>query len=418
MDRSDFTRYLRALGPPTLRAPGRIEALIAAAEFLGMPAWRAASGAVYDRFGSWQWLFENCPTYFEADKRAHRQAREAPACAWVAEAHLDGPDDGERSRPSSLARVPERSIVRPARIRVTVRVDAEVSDAEKLLRVFLPAPLETDVQREVTLVDASSATVRDAFARELGFVYGADVRPRGTLAHASASFELSRFEVETRGFEPPASRAPEGATAAHAIATASALSDSYSRAFVLYDWMMRVGRYEKRRVPCRCGPCAAREFDQARAGHCITLAHAFVHYCGMVGGRARPVRGAMFTYLRDGREGVYGSVVPGEPVIGHTWAEFEVEGVGWLPVEFDPLVIKAATRRNCPDDELRASLARDYAFYRHVYFGGLDNQHLTFSESVLAIPPIVAYDPVAPPGKRFRPLDPMRTVFTMEARYL
>jgi hypothetical protein len=405
LERDLFVDFLCSIGPPSLRSPGLVGAMLDAAEALGMPAWTTASGMVYHRGLSWQWLFENWPSFFEAEKRAHREVR--VHAGWV-------PEKRAPLHPACLGK--QRLLASPTALRVSVRLEARL-DGElrtQRMRAFLPAPLSLDAQTGVALVDASHPEVRAAFHTELGYIYGAELPGGESRLLLEASFDVTRYETRTVGLEQPGSRAPEEASEATLIAAASSQADPYARAFTIYEWIIRTCRYEKIATACACGECSARAMFERRAGHCITCSHAFVHLCGLAGVRARPVRGVMFTYVRDAERGVYGCSVPVEPVIGHTWAEFEVPGVGWLPVEFDPLVVKAASRRNCVDPELLAQLGGDFAFYARIYFGNLDAQRVVFSNSVLSIPWLVALDPRRPRGSRWTPVDSKRIRYTVE----
>ena len=196
------------------------------------------------------------------------------------------------------------------------------------------------------------------------------------------------------------------------LSAAKALDDPWRRAGVIYDWMLRVGRFERTAEPCVCFECAEQAFVRRRSGHCVLLAHAFVKLCERVGVRARPVRGATFTYARPG--GGFGYSGFREPVLGHTWAEVEVPGVGWLPVELAPLVVQGASPHNCIDPGLREVLARDAAHYREAYFGGLDNQHITYSAGVLAVPYAVARVDARAEGERWVPIDQDRQRHRLE----
>jgi transglutaminase-like putative cysteine protease len=86
-----------------------------------------------------------------------------------------------------------------------------------------------------------------------------------------------------------------------------------------------------------------------------------------------------------------GAGIPTRPVAGfivyndkltlrHYWAEFYLEGFGWVPV--DPVLGGGAQFGNFPS--LEEEKPSDY------YFGNLDNQHITFSRGVTPVRPMLS----------------------------
>lgn len=415
MSRAEFIEYMLGVGPPTLLTRATVESLLEQGEQLGLPWWEGKEGPIYDRFRSWNWIFNRSPAFFEADARAHRATRER--AAHVPEGRAGGvccPDRGTAGR--------SRVLARPQRYRLTVGVDVSLEGVEPStrLRAYLPYPLETSAQRDIRFFGSTPDSLEKALVPEIGYIYGAELaagdEPRRRIEYRA---ELTISEIHSHGFGPPPPPPSYDASLPAVLAEiGSGDGDPYRRAWLLYDWMLGTGRYEKTLNRCLCPKCSARDFEHQRAGHCIVMAHAFLEYCEAVGVRARPAKGVMFTYPRDDSGQRFGCSVPGEPVIGHTWAEFEVPGVGWLPVEFDPIVIKAASARNCYDRALRERLQADYDFYRAFYFGNLDNQRIVCSLSALDIPYLCRYDPSQPRGARWVPVEPQRLRFTMEVEYL
>src|SRR5262249_6007232 len=122
LEREAFVEFMRSIGPPSLRAPGVVEAMLDSAEFHGMPTWQGRAGAVYDRARSWQCLFERWPPFFEADKRAHREVR--ARAGWVPEAPPKAPPPGSG---------PRRSLGNPTAMRLTIRLEARLDAREREL---------------------------------------------------------------------------------------------------------------------------------------------------------------------------------------------------------------------------------------------------------------------------------------------
>ncbi len=104
-------------------------------------------------------------------------------------------------------------------------------------------------------------------------------------------------------------------------------------------------------------------------GDSYTYSVLFAAMCRAAGIPARPVAGVL----------IYNN----KQSINHYWAEFYLEGYGWIPV--DPALGDGARFGNFPlaDETQPASY----------YFGSLDNQHLTFTRGVIPVRQI------APEGK-------------------
>jgi hypothetical protein len=402
-----FVDYLSSIGPPGLDR-SLIPGILSSGMQLGMPYWEEGDAIVFDRARTWQWVFECVPLFFEADKRAHRDCRRSAELV-------------PELRPDVLTRSSEpggpRRVLGPfARYRVEVTVDIEgrADGASRRVRVFLPFPLERESQREPILTWASHDSLRKGLVP--GYVYGVDVELEPGRQKVGYACEVGVAEVRTLGL-PRSERPPKEQSLPEVLEEARRDPASpHVRARRVFDGMMEVGKYEKTLNACLCEACCARDFARSRRGHCIVFARAFVTYCRAVGIHARAVHGAMFTYRRGPDEDGFGCSVPGEPVIGHTWAEFEEPGVGWVPVEFDPLVIKAATPVNCWDDDLFAELQDDYVFYKTFYFGNLDAQHIVFSSSCLTIPYALEAVESPIPGHAFRPLTPAALRFDFKVR--
>jgi len=255
---------------------------------------------------------------------------------------------------------------------------------------------------------------------EFGYVYGAEFSV-GEAPRVSVSYtaEWTGYEIHSHGLmQALRPRAPQVPLDELLSDMQAGELDPIAKAWLIYDWMLTCGRFEKSWNPCLCLSCCARDFARDRVGHCIVLAHAFIAYCHRVGVPARPVRGAMFTHPRDTSGRRFGVAAEGEPVIGHSWAEFEAPGLGWLPVEFHAIVFRSTSERNCYDETLRQTLDGDFDFLRDFYFGGLDNQRMVCSRSSIQIMPVRYYDGLQPEGARWRPVPMQRLRDDLEIEYV
>lgn len=109
--------------------------------------------------------------------------------------------------------------------------------------------------------------------------------------------------------------------------------------------------------------------------HCGIYSHQFVQLCRQAGIPARRCAGFTFSAANG----------PGEPVAvsAHNWAEFYVEGLGWIPV--DPIFGDKEDKR------------------RSYYFGNMDNARLCVSKGRTHYPLPIWYKDAADATIRFTP---------------
>lgn len=136
-------------------------------------------------------------------------------------------------------------------------------------------------------------------------------------------------------------------------------NNPYLKAKILYDHVLKTLSYNA--SPVSINPAKALEQGQ---GDAYIYAVAFCALTRSAGIPSRPVAG----YL------VYNDKI----TVRHFWAEFYIEGFGWIPV--DPALGDGVRFGNFP-----AGLEKPEEFY----FGNLDNQHITFSRGVIQIKPIL-----------------------------
>ena len=127
--------------------------------------------------------------------------------------------------------------------------------------------------------------------------------------------------------------------------------NAWLRARALYDWVQR-------QVQLGAGRGGDAEATLAeRSGDSLDMAIAYVALLRAANVPSRPVAGYL---VRDP-----------QTVVAHHWAEFFLQGFGWVPVD---LVLGGGTDLIPLDPEL------DAASY---YFGNLDNRHLAFSKGLV-----------------------------------
>jgi hypothetical protein len=381
------------------------------AVFAGLESFSEGAETRYDRGAALDWLDENCPAYHEAHALARHEVR--------AHADLLPQVRGGRCCPERDAGPVRLTWSREQRYDVTLRFDVDTEDLEQgaRLRLFLPYPKETPAQRDIALVEADDA-ITAALVPELAYVYGAEYIVAGSTLDVSYRCRISSHETHLHGVPTEGLGRVRASSLDELVCEISRLPhDAIARAFAIFDWMMENVRYGRVAIPCICPDCSSAHVDRHRTGHCILLSQAFVGIARRVGLRARPVRGALFTYPRPTRSEtpVFGWQTLGEPPYAHTWVELEVPGIGLVPVEMHPVVFKTTSARNCLDPELRRARAEEAAFLRRFYFGGMDAQRVIFSESVLALPLCLVEDRRRPPEGRWQPLGWDRVRFAMEA---
>jgi len=371
-----------------------VRRLLAQGKQLGMPHWPTERGVVYDRARSTQWIWDHSPRHAEHDRRARRALRQRGGY---------GPDQRGSARCGEPCS--GRIVTRPIRYRVHSAIElGPAAQAGGRLRTFLPYPIETDAQRDVRLVSARPAGLEASLIPDTGYFHGFEFSP-GDLVEARLEFvcEVTVSEIHTHGRPTRLPSLPAGLTAAEVIAALRAHdAGAYERAWLLHDWMCRVGRHSKIVPACVCPDCAATAFDNHRAGDSRVFAHAFQRFCADLGLRARPVTGAPLSFSRHGVGPRYGHDGLGERPVSLVWTELEIPDLGSIPVDFP--APNRTTWRNCYDAELRSAAERDDRFDREFSFGHLDNQRIRYAPDSAAMPYLLRHDADQPPGDRWQPV--------------
>jgi transglutaminase-like putative cysteine protease len=143
----------------------------------------------------------------------------------------------------------------------------------------------------------------------------------------------------------------------------------YNQAQAVYNWIL-----ERLQPTEGSGEADILQAVDARKGGSYAYAVLFCALTRAAGIPSRPVAG----YVIDA----------GRRAFRHYWAEFYVEGIGWIPV--DPLLGEGSLRVGYPGTDFRP---------QEYYFGNLDAGHAAFSRGVILL------NPMKPEGRAIRRSD-------------
>ncbi len=263
---------------------------------------------------------------------------------------------------------------------VTYAVDIKTQKASgtNTLYVWMPRPTASAGQRNVQLLTRSM----DPFVEDHRGTALFQLKDliEGSAATLSLSYLVDVYAVETR--IKPGSIQNDGASAIRAAYTVATPlipgdnpeieklaarivgkeKDSYLRARKLYDWLLAQGGIRPDKPSAESLTGGALEALAAKKADAYAATMLFCALARALEIPAIPVSGFLIDKSRAS--------------FRHFWAEFWIDGFGWVPV--DPaLGAEAGPRELTP----RA----DAAAY---YFGNLDNQHLAFSRGQAILSPM------------------------------
>ena len=280
----------------------------------------------------------------------------------------------------------------------SVNVRAETAEAPNTLHLWVPAPLVSAAQRNAEMIfSAPEPFIRDYFGTSL---YRLENLRAGVGADVNLSWMVDVFEVRT-SVNPQAVRreavspirdahtgscswlpADDPRVRALAASVLGGETNPYLQARRVYDWMLGGGI----------------EWEERSAGDVFSAIES---------GRADPFLGALLfsTLLRA-------AGVPSQPVAGvlvgrdlrtasHHWAEFWIDGLGWIPADpamgasmsaaaenrgagpvpeaFFPAPVFAEPDEYYNDGETPEAAPKDWAAF---FFGNMDNRRIAFSRGV------------------------------------
>ena len=388
MPEPEFLHYLNLSSPANLGVE-ELRTLLQRNLSRGLPHIRQGSRVVFDRADSWNWLYDHEPVFFESDYRALEEKRR----------DFFHPVNGR----IALHRNRQRY-----RLTYTYRLYPSTLPSDISTRLFLPYPIPNPHQGDIELCTCAPDNLRTCFAPQAGFFYGYPIRAEET-APASVDFSYT-CELTVQGRMGPTSSPPLSACeyrrysaidpklAQEAVVKnffaklhLDSMDDPLEKAHHIYIQLAETKRFKKTKEPSQDLASSLRVVLNDNGGHCITLSNTFIALCRLQGIAAREVTGALAGYPSG--EGRFEMAVYNEILFGHTWAEVFAPGQGWVPVEFHGIVIgpQAATEDNVSDEMLRRHIAEVGVHYVDFYFGQLDCHRVVCSNSVKALPQLVAW---------------------------
>ncbi|GHU98080.1 hypothetical protein FACS189483_05630 [Spirochaetia bacterium] len=252
------------------------------------------------------------------------------------------------------------------RYAITYSVDimAQEASGSNSLYLWVPRPVSSASQRKVELLSRRTDPFVEDYRGAILYRLN-DLRP-GTRTGLALSYLVEVYTVETtvrpqqirssRGspletaYTLPSPRVPsdDGRIKAKAAEIVGREQNPYLKAQRIYQWLLREGGIQLEEVSG--GAIEALERQETDAYGAALLFCALARASGIP---ALPVAGVLVDRF---------------PATGrHFWAEFWIEGFGWIPV--DPALGAGAA-------STAFSLHADNAAF---YFGNLDNQRITFS---------------------------------------
>ncbi len=380
MSHRDFARQLSV---STVLNDEQIEAILVNGRNRQMPHEVRPDGIWYDRFDSWNWLYDNDTRFFARDYEARAEMR-------------------------SFFIHRKNGALHPAmehqRLRLTYTFTlSAVEDAIHNVRIFLPYPIATDFQTDIKLLSCSPMEMQEHFLPHAGFFYGypivcdfssgavytfsyvceltvhARAMDRATGVPTSGQFECYTTVDESLVEHPLVRRCWED------VGIDEGSSD-LEKARLLYDYLAKNKHFKKTKDNCQCSKCSTLKALTDDGGHCITLARAFIALCRLQKIPAREQTGAIA--VNPSGPNQYENRTYNEVVFGHTWAEVFIADFGWLPVEFHGISIgtPALTEANVPSEVLRHKVMENSDPYFDFFFGHLDCFHIVCSNTVKEMP--------------------------------
>jgi len=261
---------------------------------------------------------------------------------------------------------------------VTYSVDIKVLDATRpnTLYLWIPKPVTSPSQRSVSLV---SRSIEPFVENHRGVsLFKLDNLGAGTNLSINLSYRVEVYAVES-GIRPLSLRQEATAlAAAHTQNSVFIPSDSqkiksvvnsiarneqnpYTKAKAVYDWILA-------NMHISAAPLSSDNIEDAldkRQSDPYTTALLYTSMIRAAGIPCIPIAGVYID--RSGQ------------TFRHYWAEFWVDGFGWLPV--DPAMGSGAVYDSSP--AIQESM--DSKELANFYFGSMDNQRIAFSRGELVL---------------------------------
>jgi transglutaminase-like putative cysteine protease len=252
----------------------------------------------------------------------------------------------------------------------TVDIKVEEASAPNSLYLWLPMPSQSASQRNVRLLSRSAEPFVENY-RGTSLYQFADLAS-GSRRSITLSFVTDVYTVETSvkaqeiktgGDSPmaavyiqPSALVPSDSSliSARAAAITGREKNPYVKARLIYDWLIAQGGIQAAALDG-----GAPEALEEKRADCYRASLLYCALARAAGVPAIPVAGVLVNRLQETSR--------------HYWAEFWVEGFGWVPL--DPALGAGAAPENF-------NLRPDHGAY---YFGSLDNQRVAFSRGEIQL---------------------------------
>ena len=275
MSQRDFARQLSL---STMLSNEQIEEMLENGRNYQMPHEVKQDGIWYDRFDSWNWLYDNDARFFACDYEAREEMR-------------------------SFFINKKNGVLHPAmdsqRLRVTYTFTLSAAeDTTHNTRIFLPYPISTDFQKNIKLLSCHPTEMLDHFLPHVGFFYGypavcdfssgeaytfsyeceLTVYSRGMgITGTTETITPEQFECYTTVDESLVDH-PLVRSCWEDVGIDEGSSD-LEKARLLYYYLAKNKHFKKTKDSCQCYQCSTLKALTDDGGHCITLARAFIALC-------------------------------------------------------------------------------------------------------------------------------------------
>lgn len=381
--------FARQLSLSTRLRDEQVEEMLENGRNRQMPHEVRPDGIWYDRFDSWNWLYDNDAHFFACDYEAREEMR-------------------------SFFINKKNGALRPAMERQRLRLTytftlSSVEGTTHNARIFLPYPISTDSQTDIKLLSCHPEEMQSHFLPHSGFFYG---YPASCDFSSGEAYTFS-YECELTVYSRAMGRATEVLTpeqfelyttvdeslAEHPLVCScweevgiDERSSDVEKSHLLYNYLAKNKHFKKTKDSCQCYQCSTLKALKDDGGHCITLARAFIALCRLLKIPAREQAGAIA--VNPLGLSMYENRTYDEMVFGHTWAEVFIMDIGWIPVEFHGIIIgtPALTEANMQSEALRHKVLENSDPYFDFFFGHLDCFHIVCSNFVKEMPQAVVYE--------------------------
>jgi len=262
---------------------------------------------------------------------------------------------------------------------ITYSVDIRVTEASRpnMLYLWIPKPVNSPSQRNVTLVSRTIEPFMENYKgvslykldnllagtnQSINLSYRVEVYSVGSgikpLSIKQESTELSKIHTKSSSLIP--SDNSQIKMAANSIVNRE--QNPYMKAKAIYDWIIN-----NLQISDSAAPKTIVEALEQKQADPYSAALLYTALARAVGVPCIPVAGVLVN--QNGH------------TLRHYWAEFWIDGLGWLPV--DPAMGAGAVKFT--DNASRQLNDENEKDLVNFYFGNLDNQRIAFSRGELTL---------------------------------